>query len=314
MNVRSLLVILCSIMIVKGECRAADKSALFAEYNCRTGIVYKTVNGEQLDLALFFPKTKKYEKAPVMVYVHGGAWANHDKTVVFWPAFRETLDILLANGMACASIEYRLNRPNVSTVYDCVVDCKDAARFLVKHAGEYGLDPDRMGTWGGSAGGHLCLMMALTSDDLFPGDPELKGFMPHYRCVASYFPVTSFVVPEVLAGSNFENPNRFIPVLGGPLEEHKDLAKALSPTEYVSPANPPVLLLHGNKDITVSCRSSTYMMDVAKEKGADYTLLTVTNGMHGFGGENIQPSMPEINQMAAKFIMENLTKPNGVKK
>lgn len=289
-------------------CMAAAQKPSFGDYNCRTGIVYKTVNGEALDLALFFPTVKRYEKMPVMIYTHGGGWSRLDKTVIFWPNFRETLDIILQNGIACAAIEYRLARPGISTAYDCVVDCKDSARFLMKHADEYGLDPERIGVWGGSAGGHLGLMTVLAPDEKFPGDPALKGAVPKFRCAVAYFPATTFLVPDVLANSIFERPGLFPLLLGGPLEERRELAELLSPAKHLSLSNPPVLLLHGDQDQVLPYINSTFMMEVAKERGADVELLTVTNGLHGFAGENIRPSRSEINRLAAEYIMQKLLK------
>lgn len=287
-----------------GISNAADRR--FADYNCRTGIVYKTVNGEALDMALFLPTIQKQERMPVMLYTHGGGWSAYDKTVIFWPPFRETMDILLSNGIACVSIEYRLTRKGVSTAYDAVVDCKDAARYLVKHADEYNLAPDRMGAWGGSAGGHLSLMTALAPNDQFPGDPALAGADPQFRCVVSYFPATTFLVPEIYNQSNFRLPGRWVPFLGGFREEHLDLAALLSPAEHLHADSPPVLLLHGDRDQVLSYDNSTYMLDLAAKTGADVQLVTVTNALHSFAGDNISPSIPEISRIAANYILKHL--------
>lgn len=229
-----------------------------------------------------------------------------NKTAVLLPQFRGTLDILLNNGIACATIEYRLRRDGISTVYDCVVDCKDAARFLVKHAAEYGLDPERVGVWGGSAGGHLSLMTALAPEDLFRGNPELSDCMPVYRCVVAYFPATTLVIPDVLAGSIFERPSLFPSFLGGSYEENQNMAHKLSPAEYVGSTSPPVLLLHGDQDSILPYQNSLYMMEVARQHNANIDLLTVTNGQHQFKGQNIHPTLNEINQIAGKFIIKNL--------
>ena len=297
----------------------ADSSLLFAvtsssspaspfdAYNCQTGIVYKTVKGESLDMVFFHPSVERYERRPLVLYTHGGGWGGGDKTAIFRPESRETLGMLLENGIAVATIEYRLTRRDISTAYDCVVDCKDAGRFLVKHADEYGIDTNRMATWGGSAGGHLCLMTALAPGESFPGNPELAGYDPQFRCSAAYFPVSTFIVPEVLVGSNFENPNRFVTFLGGPYEENIELARLLSPAEHLTAASPPVLLLHGDQDQVISHRSSTYFIEVAAERGAQASLITVTNGVHGFGRTGIEPSLAEINVITAEFIINRLT-------
>jgi acetyl esterase/lipase len=279
---------------------------ILKQFNCERNIVYKTVNGEELDMILFFPKEKKYKKTPVMIYTHGGGWGKGDKYAVLKKDFIGTLKTLTENGIACAAIEYRLTRLDTSTVFDCVVDCKDAARFLMKNATKFGLDTSHMGVWGGSAGGHLSLMTALGHNEDFIGDPELKYFVPHFKCVASYFPLTSFMHPELLKKSNFENPQRFIPMFGGLFEEKKELARLVSPAEYLTKNSPPILLLHGDNDEVLPYNLSTYFISVAKQNGADAKLITVKGAGHGFKGKNISPSMSEINQISADFIIKHL--------
>ncbi|MCX6326138.1 MAG: alpha/beta hydrolase [Bacteroidia bacterium] len=279
---------------------------ILEQFKCERNIVYKTVNGENLDMILFLPGEKKYEKAPVMIYTHGGGWGKGDKYSVLNQVFLGTLKTLTENGIACAAIEYRLTRPDTSTVFDCVVDCKDAARFLIKNAMKYGLDPSYMGVWGGSAGGHLSLMTALGHNEDFMGDPELKSFDPHFKCVASYFPLTSFMHSELLKGSNFENPQRLIPMFGGLFDEKKELARLVSPAEYLTKNSPPILLLHGDSDEVLPYSLSTYFISVAKQNGADAKLITVKGAGHSFKGENISPSMSEINLMSADFILSHL--------
>ncbi len=278
----------------------------FSDYTCQTGIVYKTVNGEALDMALIYPTVKKYEKAPFVVFIHGGGWSKGSKTGVFSPPQGAALKTLTDNGIACATIEYRFTRPGISTAYDCVVDCKDAVRFLIKHADEYGLDPTRITTWGGSAGGHLCLMTALAPNDRFLGDLELQGLVPKFCGVVSCFPATTFLVPEIYNQSNFKNPGKWMSFLGGPREENDELAALLSPTEHLRADSPPVLLIHGDKDQVLSYDNSTYMRDLGKKIGAEVELITVTNGLHSFIGD-ITPSMSEINQATADFMIKNLT-------
>ncbi|MFY0653495.1 MAG: prolyl oligopeptidase family serine peptidase [Cyclobacteriaceae bacterium] len=271
-------------------------------------IVYKIVGGDTLDMILFTPRLKKYDRAPVILYTHGGGWGGGSKYNITRPAFRATLQTLLENGIVCATIEYRLTRKKISTAYDCVVDCKDAARFLIKHAEKYELDTDRMGVWGGSAGEHLSLMTGLGKNEDFIGDNSLSGYDPVFRCVASYFPLTSFVRPDLLVGSNFEKPQRFVPILGGLKTEKEDLAKGLSPVELLTRDSPPILLLHGDKDKVLPISQSIYMVERAQEVGANVRLITVKNAGHSFNGADIDPTIEKINQIAAEFIIEKLTR------
>src|SRR4051812_15148412 len=85
----------------------------------------------------------------------------------------------------------------------------------------------------GGAGGHLSLMAALGERKEFPCEAGLDGHRVPVRCAVAYYPSTSFVHPELHAGSNFENPRRLVPILGGPLEERRDVARKLSPVELL---------------------------------------------------------------------------------
>lgn len=285
---------------------SAKDLALLEEFKTEQNIVYKTVNGESLDLILFLPKRESPGKTPVMLYTHEGGWGGGDKFKVFRPPFLNTLRILLDSGIACATIEYRLTRVGKSTAVDSVTDCKDAARFLVRYAPRYGLDPNRMGVWGGSAGGHLALMTGLADNGLFPGAETLLAANPQFRCIASYYPAVSFLEPVLAKGTNFEKPARIVPLIGGSLERKRDVAALISPTEHVRKDSPPVLVLHGDRDATVPITHAHYFMKIATERGADAELLIVKGGGHGFSGKNISPSMPEISRIAADFMISNL--------
>lgn len=277
------------------------------QFNYQT-VIYKTVDGDTLDMILFLPDVKAVTKMPVMLYTHGGGWGGGNKLNILGAPFIGTLRTLINNGIACATIEYRLTRVGKSTAYDCVVDCKDAARFLMKNADKYGFDINRMGVWGGSAGGHLSLMTALADNKNFKGDASLQKYKPGFLCVVSYYPLTSFVNPEYLVGSNFEKPERFIPILGGPLSEKQELAKLLSPVEWINKKSTPILLLHGELDKILPIQQSIYLDEVGKAKGADIKLLRVKKADHSFNGENILPSMYDINKIAAAYMIEKLKK------
>jgi acetyl esterase/lipase len=287
--------------------QSAKEIERLKELNLQQNIVYKIVDGDTLDMIIFFPKEKVKSKMPVMLYTHGGGWGGGDKLNVMGRPFFGTLKTMLDNGIACATIEYRLTRVGKSTVLDCVTDCKDAARFLMKNAEKYGFDVGRMGVWGGSAGGHLSLMTALADDKYFKGDESLQKYSPHFLCVVSFYPLTSFIKQENLEDSNFEKPERYIPLLGGLLSENLELAKKLSPVEWIGKNSPPVFLLHGEDDKVLPIAQSTYLEEVGKERGADVQLLKVKNAGHSFNGENISPSIEDINKLAARYIIEKLT-------
>lgn len=271
------------------------------------GIVYKSVDGRELKLCLFKPENAKPgEKLPFMVFTHGGGWKGGDRfDKILTPVSYGALRQLGQSGIACASVEYRLlSKDGKERVVDCATDCKDAVRFLVKNADKLGLDPERMGIWGDSAGGQLCLTTALAPDAALPGDPALKGDAPKFRCVVADFPITSFVNPELHVGTVFAGS--FKRQFDGPWQDRKEEAELLSPTTHIGKNSPPILLLHGDSDKIVSLRNSEYLQKLGAERGADVKLVVVKNADHGFSGKNLEPSMDEINKLVAAFIVEKL--------
>lgn len=300
-------IIAFSVSIFTGFAQNDSEQLILDTFEHEKEIVYKTVDGKDLSLVFFEPENvAPGETVPWMLYVHGGGWRGGNEYAILKQSFAQTLKQLTENGIACATVQYRLTRDH-TTVYDSVVDCKDAARFLLKNADRFNLDPQRYGVWGGSAGGHLSLMTALGEDDDFAGEPALAGVQLDFKCVASYYPLTTLINPDVLVGSRFEDPTSLLHVLDGPFAEKPDLAKLLSPTEYLSPSSPPILLLHGDQDETLSINNSFYMMDVAQENEADVKLIIVQNAGHSFKGKNLSPTIEEVNTISANFILSHLT-------
>ncbi|QDO94286.1 prolyl oligopeptidase family serine peptidase [Formosa sediminum] len=269
-------------------------------------LVYKTVDGQDLDMTIFYPSPELMSaKNPWMMYVHGGGWAGGSPYNILKKATLETLKSLLGQGVICIAIEYRLAKGETNA-YDAVVDAKDAARFLLKHAKQYKLHKKQYGIWGGSAGGHLSLVTTLGNNSNFKGETEFARYKPKFKCVVSYFPFTSCLNPDLRPNSIFEDGKLFERLLGAPLAEKPELAKLLSPTELLRKSSPPILLIHGDKDTVLPIINSTYMLEVSKEKKANVELLTIKNAGHSFHGESISPSITELNKYAVAFIMSHL--------
>ena len=120
------------------------------------------------------------EKAPVMVYIHGGAWMIGDKREQGKPMMYE----LVARGWVCVAINYRLSPK--ATWPDHIVDAKRAVAWVKEHIAEYGGDPSFVAVSGGSAGGHLCALLALSAGDpaFQPGfegaDTSVQACIPFY--------------------------------------------------------------------------------------------------------------------------------------
>ena len=301
------LAFLLSIVIANTTFSQSQRDLkILKQFPNNESVTYKVIKGDTLNMLIFYPKQRIKKKTPVVLYTHGGGWGGGDKFKVFRPPFLSALKQILDQGIACATIDYRLTRNEISTAFDCVVDCKDAARFLIKNSEKFNLDTNKMGVWGGSAGGHLALMTGLANNDLFVGAPELKSYNPIFKCIVSFYPMVTFMKPELNEGSNFSKPSRFIPMLGGLLKDNIELARKLSPVEYIRKNSPATLIMHGDKDHILNVVQSRYFMEVAKEKKSNVKYIEIKGAGHSFNGKNISPTMKEINNISALFFIEYL--------
>lgn len=308
----SLFQVICSMVLICTTILGSEEKTvrlprLPADLKITDNIVFKEAGGQKLDLMLFQPLERKFEKAPLVVYIHGGGWGKGDKYKVLRQDIIGVIRSLNHQGIACASIEYRLVDGKPTTANEAVADCKDAVRFLARHAGGYGLDADRIGTFGSSAGGHLTLVTALGRDADYPCDATLAGPSPTIRCVASYYPLVSFVDRELMKGSNFERPQRLLPLLGGPLEEKHDLALKLSPIELLRPDSPPIFVAHGDDDVVLNFQNAVALRDAANAKGVPVECIISKGAGHGFSGEAIDPTVLEIQNRTVAFFLKHLS-------
>lgn len=276
----------------------------FPDFDYAPNIVYKKVDGRDLQLDILTPKGLTASAAPLLVYIHGGGWGGGDRYRMTRADISGVFNRCGKAGIICATIEYRLTSEK-SSAFDAAVDCKDALRFLVKNAKQYRIDPARIGTIGGSAGGHLSLVTALGDPKDYPGDPALAGNDPaSLRCEVAHYPATDFT-DEKLAG-RFLGPRAAI-MFGGPPDQKAEVIRLLSPVKLIKKDSTPVYCFHGDKDTTLPVENSRRLFAVGKEVGADIQYCEVKNGSHGFGGE-AAPSVDEIVAKASEFVIGRLTK------
>jgi acetyl esterase/lipase len=269
-------------------------------------VVYKTVNGQDLKLTVFYPKVKKFEKAPLLVYIHGGGWGHGNRFVVEISGGIDVVRQLNDAGVVCVTIEYRLVNGQSVVAMDSEADCRDAIHFMVENAARFGIDPQRIATMGGSAGGHLSLVTALGDDKDYPCDPALAKYPGRIVAEAADFPLVSLVDPSLFKGSNFERPGPLNGLLGGPLDEHRDAAEKLSPTLLLKPGSPAIFVAHGDHDHVLNVANAYALAKACQEKGVPVELVIVKNADHGFSGKNIDPPLDEISRRTAVFLLKYL--------
>jgi acetyl esterase/lipase len=254
-------------------------------------ITYATVGGVALKLDVYYPQQWN-GPAPLAVFVHGGGWTSGDKT---GSAGYADKDELLARGYVVASVDYRL-APEYRWPAQ-IEDVKAAIRFLRANAARFGVDPERLGVWGSSAGGHLVSMVGLT--DASAGFDDSGGnFEQSSRPLA----VVDEFGPTDLTQPGFVSADPVVALLGpnAPLA----LLTNASPVAYISLDDPPFLIVQGDSDATVPPSQSQELYQRLHARGLTATLVMVANCGHAFTpvGGDLNPSRSEISTMIADFF------------
>lgn len=205
-------------------------------------LTYARAGGRTLKLDLVTPaKTRPGDLRPVVLQLHGGGWFTGDKRNQGLPLVNH----LAAEGWVTVNANYRLS-PS-ATFPDHLIDCKRALVWIRAHIADYGGDPDNVSVTGGSSGGHLATMMALTANrkEYQPGfehiDTTVRAAVPLYGAYdltnrLGTWPEVAFrwlLEPWVIKGSLTEEPQLF---------------EAASPIDQVAEDAPPMLIVHGTRD------------------------------------------------------------------
>jgi acetyl esterase/lipase len=247
-----------------------------------------------LKLHILRPKEQPKAAMPVVVWIHGGGWekGNKDSGIALLAPFAD-------RGYFCASVEYRLSAEAIFPAQ--IEDCKCAIRFLRSKAKEYNLNPERIGVWGGSAGGHLVALLGLTPDAKeLEGKGGNAGVSSRVQAVCDYFGPSDLVK---IVGDSDGATNPVVRLLGGKVSEKKDLAIQASPIAHVGKGAPPFLIMHGDEDKLVPLNQSEILRDALQKAGCDVTLRVVKGAGHGFGNQNAACA-----KMVAEFFDKHLKK------
>jgi acetyl esterase/lipase len=235
-------------------------------------VEYGKAGDRSLKLDMLLPKKPSQTPLPLVVYIHGGGWNGHDKTEGYEP-----VGPLVASGnYVGATVEYRFT--SVAPWPAQIHDCKAAIRWLRANAKKYNIDPERIAVWGVSAGGHLVSMLGTSGDRKeLEGQNGTPGESSRVSCVVDV------CGPVDLPNMRPEEQKVYAMLdhlLGGPMAERMDVARAASPITYVSKDSPPFLMVHGNLDTQVPYNQSETFCAALKAAGADATLLRIEGGKH----------------------------------
>jgi acetyl esterase/lipase len=236
---------------------------------------YGEGGGAPLLLDIARPDPLPAEPMPAVVWVHGGGWRAGDKHVDSSQSIG--LDFV-RDGFTCLSINYRLSD---EALYPAQIhDVKAAIRWLRAHAADLGLDPDRIGVWGHSAGAHLVSLLGTSGDNpALEGASGSPGVSSRVQAVVAISPPSDF--RAIPADWPYEEPLvATTKLVGGRLEEHADLVRLANPITFIGPDAPPFLIIHGEDDEVVPIIQAEMLYDALIAAGAEATLVRLPKANH----------------------------------
>jgi acetyl esterase/lipase len=233
-----------------------------------------TLRKHQLDI--YIPANPKAD-IPLVVWIHGGAWMLNDKYADM-SYMKKTINAILDNGFALASIDYRYSTDAVFPAQ--VQDCNQALEFLYQHAAQYGFNKNKIALMGFSAGGHLASLLALSHNNeitSFYAPNAKKSFK--INAVVDFYGPADFLA--MLKPQEENTPKDAVAtLLGASPVERPDLAKVASPATYIDKNDPPFLIIHGEKDASVSPTQSKLLSSWLSLNKIKNEVIIVKNAPH----------------------------------
>jgi acetyl esterase/lipase len=253
-------------------------------------IVYGKAGGEELKLDLARP-TKGEGPFPLVVCLHGGAWQIGHRS-----SEHSQLRLLAQHGYVAASVGYRLAPKHRFPAQ--IEDARAAVRFLRAHAREHNIDPNRVAAVGGSAGGHLALLLGLMDG---PGKVQavVNYSGPTDLRTWSATPQGDVLLKKVVNG---RDTNGILEDLLGTSGRKAAVVAKASPITHVDAKDPPVLTFHGTADPLVQAEQAKMLHEALKKAGVVEKLVLVEGAGHGWGGKQKERTDREMLEFLDKHL------------
>ncbi len=315
-----LLKFFTTLLLAASSVTAQEKNrGSFPAYRSELNIPYCTVDGKTETLNAFVPANTS-KPMPAIVDIHGGWWfagdaATQPEGVGGWQVF-------MRHGLAIFSIKYRLGAEGGFP--QNIRDCRNAIRFIRKSAARFNIDPARVDVCGGSAGGHLSLMVAMAPEKFDDGGPTpgLENVSARVSGSFSYIPPTDFlrfwkqgptdVTTNADGKVTFRPPDdkilndsrpHFRILFRGIIPDtvaHQALYNRMCPIGQVRKEVPPLLICDGQKDPIVPGLEGKELYERLVAVGAPATYWLTTNGGHDF------PGGPGFEKVLDRFVVRTL--------
>ena len=246
-------------------------------------LIYKTVDGQKLKLYVFDPPGHDpTERRPAILFIHGGGWGSGVPSF-FFPHAR----YYASRGAVALSVQYRLSGKDGATIFDGLVDCKSAVRYIRKNAGALGVDRDRIAAVGDSAGGHLAAALGILEG--FDDPQDDLSIDPKPNAMLLYNPVLDLVSlnwthsqPGIRTPDKGKNSKETFERLLSYGATPEERARLLSPIHHITAGQPPALPVHGTEDQVVPLEQITRFAWQYEKAGNRIDLSTLDGIGHAF--------------------------------
>ena len=268
------------------------------DYDIFPNITYAKANNIELKLDLYAPKNRT-NPTPTLILFHGGGWVDGQKE-------RNVLFLLpyLAMGWSAVNVEYRTGHQSPAPA--AVEDARCALRWVGYHAREYSLDPSKFVLTGTSAGGHLSLITGmLPANTAFDRQCTIQGNdrwntatvpEPKVAAIVNWFGISD--VADLLDGPNAKN---YVREWFGSMSNAEQLAKQVSPINYVRAGLPPIITIHGENDDVAPYNHSVRLHAALDKAGVPNQLVTIRGRKHGgFNRDEMASSYTAIREFLRK--------------
>jgi acetyl esterase/lipase len=245
----------------------AEAQAGTDEIKVTENVLYGTVNGMELHLDVYEPDEKGTKPRPAVVLIHGGGWIDLDKSTM-----RGMGQFLARSGYVCFSVDYRLFHPGENLWPAQLDDVQLAVRWVRANAEKYGVNAERMGAFGHSAGAQLAALLGM-QDTRNNADRGLAKYSSRVQAVVDVSGPTDFTTEAERQNGEF-----LAQFFGGEYSKKPELWKAASPVYQVGKGDAAFLIVHGRKDDSVPMAQAEELYAKLQAAGVPAEFVKVDDG------------------------------------
>lgn len=227
-------------------------------------VTYASVNGSDLHLDAYEPAEVGADRRPAVILIHGGAWTSFDKSTM-----RGMGEFLARFGFVAFAVDYRLFDGKGNRWPAQLDDVQHAVRWIRANAGSYGVNPDRIGAFGHSAGAQLAALLGM-EDTRDNSSPALAKYSSRVQAVVDVSGPTDFTTDR--------DPDRdafFTAFLGASYSEKAELWRDASPVFHIAKSNAPFLIVHGTRDHDIPISQAQELFDKLHAEHVHVSLVKV---------------------------------------